>query len=181
VPLDHYDISRLYRRHARAMTAFFARRTYDPEAAVDLLAETFAVAFEDRDSFRGEGDEAAIAWIYGIARHQLSGFYRRGSVERRAMAKLGVERRELTDPEYERIEELAGVAQTRRQVATALGQLPSEHAFALRLRVVDELGYNEVAAALGISEQAARARVSRGLRALAQDLDLVGDEVHDRA
>ena len=163
------------------MTAFFARRTYDPDAAVDLLAETFAVAFEDRDSFRGDADEAAIAWIYGIARHQLSSFYRRGSVERRAIAKLGVDRRALTDPEYERIEELAGLTETRRQVTTALDHLPEEHAQAVRLRVVEELGYDQIAAALGISEQAARARVSRGLRALADDVDLATNEVHGGA
>jgi len=163
------------------MTAFFARRTYDPEAAVDLLAETFAVAFEDRASFRGAGDEAAIAWVYGIARHQLSGFYRRGSVERRAMAKLSVDRRALTDPEYDRIEELAGLADLRREMAAALEQLPEEHAQAVRLRVVDELGYDRVAAALGISEQAARARVSRGLRALADGVDPATEEVHGRA
>jgi RNA polymerase sigma-70 factor, ECF subfamily len=181
VPLDHDDISRLYRRHARAMTAFFARRTYDPETAVDLLAETFATAFEDRDSFRGAGDEAAIAWVYGIARHQLSGFYRRGNVERRALAKLGVDRRALTDPEYERIEDLAGLADARRQVAAELDQLPEDHAHAVRLRVVEELGYDQVAAALGTSEQAARARVSRGLRALADRLDPATEAVRDRA
>jgi RNA polymerase sigma factor (sigma-70 family) len=181
VSLDRNDISRLYRRHARAMTAFFARRTYDPEAAVDLLAETFAAAFEDRASFRGAGDDAATAWIYGIARHQLSAFYRHGSVERRAIAKLGIERRALTDPEYERIEEFAGLAQTRERIAAALSDLPDEGARALQLRVVDELGYDEVASTLGISEQAARARVSRGLRALAQRLDAGPGEVPERA
>jgi DNA-directed RNA polymerase specialized sigma24 family protein len=85
-------------------------------------------------------DDAAIGWIYGIAHHQLSAFYRRGGVERRAMDRLGVERRALTDPEYERIEELAGLAETRGRVAAALGELPAEHADVLRLRVVDELG-----------------------------------------
>jgi RNA polymerase sigma factor (sigma-70 family) len=181
VPLDRDDISRLYRRHARAMTAFFARRTYDPEAAVDLVAETFAAAFEARRSFRGGDDDAAVGWIYGIARHQLSAFYRRGGVERRAMNKLGVERRALTDPEYERIEELAGLSEIRDHVAAALGELPDEHARVLRLRVVDELGYDEVASALGVSEQTARARVSRALRALARRLDLAAAEVPGRA
>jgi DNA-directed RNA polymerase specialized sigma24 family protein len=76
----------------------------------------------------------------GIAHHQLSALHRRGGVERRAMDRLGVERRALTDPEYERIEEPAGLAQTRGRVAAALGELPAEHADVLRLRVVDELG-----------------------------------------
>jgi RNA polymerase sigma-70 factor (ECF subfamily) len=39
---------------------------------------------------------------------------------------------------------------------------------AIELRIVRELPYPEVAAELGVSEQTARARVSRGLRALRQ-------------
>jgi RNA polymerase sigma factor (sigma-70 family) len=183
LPLDPDDISRLYRSHARAMTAFFARRTYDPETAVDLVAETFATAFEARASFRGGDDDEAAGWIYGIARHMLNGFYRRGSVERRAIDRLGIERRALTDPEYERIEELAGLAATRGHVAAALEALPAEHALVLRLRVVEELGYDEVAQRLGISEQTARARVSRALRGLAGRLDAAAgpNEVPERA
>jgi DNA-directed RNA polymerase specialized sigma24 family protein len=44
----------------------------------------------------------------------------------------------------------------------------------VRLRVVDELDYPTVADRLGISEQAARARVSRGLRVLASAVDELG-------
>jgi hypothetical protein len=57
MPLDADAISRLYEAHAGTMLGFFMRRTYEPEAAVDLLAETFAAAFEDRDRFRGSGGE----------------------------------------------------------------------------------------------------------------------------
>jgi len=42
---------------------------------------------------------------------------------------------------------------------------------AVRLRVVDELSYTDLADRLGISEGAARVRVSRGLAALAGALD----------
>lgn len=42
---------------------------------------------------------------------------------------------------------------------------------AMRLRVVDELAYPALAARLGTTEPAARARVSRGLAALADALD----------
>jgi RNA polymerase sigma factor (sigma-70 family) len=172
LPLDPDDISSLYRRHARAMVAFFARRTYDPETAVDLVAETFASAFRSRTQFRGSTDEEAVGWLYGIARYQLSGFYRRGEVERRAMGRLGVERRELMDPEYERIEELAGLADARARVAAELDALRPDHALVLRLRVIDELDYDELARRLDISEQTARARVSRALRTLSARLDL---------
>ena len=37
-----------YDTHARSILIFLARRTYDPETALDLTAETFAQAFEAR-------------------------------------------------------------------------------------------------------------------------------------
>jgi RNA polymerase sigma-70 factor (ECF subfamily) len=125
-PLTGDDLSRLYDRHAEAMLAFFVRRTSAPDAAVDLLAETFAAAFHDRRQFRGGDDRAAGAWLFAIVRHQLADYFRRGRVERRALARLGVERRPLTDAEYDRIEELAASRELRQTVAGALAALPSD-------------------------------------------------------
>jgi RNA polymerase sigma-70 factor (ECF subfamily) len=160
------DITELYDRHALAMLTFFARRTYAPEIAVDLLAETFAVAFEDRAQFRGGSVDAAAAWLFAIARHRLADHLRRGHVERRTLGRLGVERRPLTDAEYDRIEELAASEHLRQVVADELTALPLDQQEAVRLRVVEERPYEELARSLGISEPAARARVSRALRAL---------------
>ena len=53
------EVAELYDRHAEAILAFLVRRTWDPEVAVDILAETFAVALEGRHRFRGRDDEAA--------------------------------------------------------------------------------------------------------------------------
>jgi RNA polymerase sigma-70 factor (ECF subfamily) len=167
VPLSGDDIGRLYRREAAALLLFFSRRLFDPEVAVDLVGETFAAAFTDRAQFRGGSDDEAVGWIYGIARHQLSAYLRRGAVERSAMRRLGVERRALSDPEYERIEELSVAAELRQVVAARAGQLARGQREAVRLRVIEEHTYAEVAAKLGISEESARARVSRALRTLA--------------
>ena len=48
----------------------------------------------------------------------------------------------------------------------AVRALPSEQRKALELRVVQQLEYEEVAGALGCTQNAARLRVSRALRAL---------------
>jgi RNA polymerase sigma-70 factor (ECF subfamily) len=169
VPLDADAIADLYAAHARGLVAYFARRTFDVQVATELMAETFAAAVADRAKFRG-GD--AAAWLYGIARHQLLQWYRRAKVERRALARLGLDPPGLTDDEYERIEELSGLADLRAQLADRLAALPEDRRLALRLRVVEERGYAEVAAALGIDEQTARARVSRALRSLAAQLEV---------
>jgi DNA-directed RNA polymerase specialized sigma24 family protein len=73
----------VYRAHARDVLRFMARRTLQPEVAVDLVEETFAQAIADRAWFRGSNDAEALAWIFGIARHQLGKYFRRGGVERR--------------------------------------------------------------------------------------------------
>ena len=65
------DFSGLYAMQAERVLIYLARRVLDPEVAVDLMAETFAQAFEGRRSFRGSTQEQAAAWVFGIARNQL--------------------------------------------------------------------------------------------------------------
>jgi RNA polymerase sigma factor (sigma-70 family) len=160
----------LYARNSERVLRFFVRRVYEPEAALDLTAETFAEAFIGRERFRGSGDEEFSAWLFGIARHQLSRYLRRGAAERRAIERLGIEVPALTPEEHARIEELAELAELRAAAGNGLAALPEAQRRALRLRVIDELPYPQVASELGISEPTARARVSRGLRALADSI-----------
>jgi RNA polymerase sigma factor (sigma-70 family) len=161
-----------YAAHSRQLLAFFARRTFDVEVARDLVAETFAQAFEHRRRFRGATDAEAAGWLYGIARHQLSRYSRKGVVERKALERLSIRVPAVTEEDYERIAELAGFAELRDRVATVFAELSDGQRDALRLRVIDECPYAEVASRLGISEQTARARVSRALRSLADAIDM---------
>jgi RNA polymerase sigma-70 factor (ECF subfamily) len=159
------------------MVSFFARRTLDADASVDLVAETFATALARRRQFRGTTDAEGGAWLYGIARRQLADWYRRGDVERRMLGRLGVERRALTDPEYERIEELGEGREQRARIAAEMDRLAAPQRTALQLRVLEGQSYPEVARALGTSEANARQRVSRALRELAACLEQAGDRV----
>lgn len=149
------DLARLYETHAVDLLRFFARRTLQADVAMDLVAETFAQAFAHRGQFRGDGEQEALAWVFGIARHVLSGYYRDGAVERRALAKLGLEVPALSDADYERVEELADLRGRREALGEALATLSPDHREVLRLRVVHERPYSEIARALGISEATA--------------------------
>src|SRR5918997_4971644 len=161
--LDDEGFSRLYRVAAQDLVVFFARRTYDPEAAADLMAETFAKAYLARRRFRGSTEDAARAWLFGIARRRLAMYVRRGKAERRALRRLGLERPQLVEGEYGQIEELAGLDAMRGALAEELSRLAPAQRAALELRVLRELSYPDVAGRLGISEQAAPARVLRAL------------------
>ena len=97
---------------------------------------------------------------------QLAGYLRRGYANRDALARLGLERQEAGAEELQRVEELADPAELRRRVARQMDDLPGGCREAVRLRVVEELPYPEVAQRLAISETAARMRVSRALKQL---------------
>jgi RNA polymerase sigma factor (sigma-70 family) len=164
--------SRVYEAKAQELLVFLLRRTFDVEVARDLTAETFAQAFEHRRRFRGQTDAEAEAWLYGIARHQLGRYARNGVIQRRAVERLGVAVPAVSDADHQRVVELAGLADLRKTVADAFSTLPVEQREALRLRVIDEHEYRDVAAALGVSEETARARVSRALRRIADVIDV---------
>jgi RNA polymerase sigma factor (sigma-70 family) len=150
---------------------FLARRTADPQIALDLWAETFAQALEARTSYRGATHAEELAWLYAIARRQLAQFYRRGKIEQRALGRLELERPAATPEVLEEIERKAELTHTRRELGDALARLSPATREAVQLRVVDELDYRAVAERLGITEQAARVRVSRGLARLSDFLD----------
>jgi RNA polymerase sigma-70 factor (ECF subfamily) len=152
---------------------YFARRTWDPETAFDLMAETFAAAFAGLPQFRGETEEESYAWLWTIARHQLSHWSRRGKVSRQCLERLGVDPPALSDDEFERVEELADVSRLRAELAEALDALNDDQREAVRLRVLEDRSYEEIAGELRITQQVARARVSRGLRTLALALEPV--------
>lgn len=165
------DFPSFYARHAERVLIYLARRCLDPEVAVDLMAETFAEAFANRRRHRGKTTEEAEAWVFGIARNLLANYLRRGKAEQRAVKRLGMQLRPLDAEDHARIEDLAELRPIRRAVAEHFERLTSDQRDAVRLRVIDEMPYPEVARQLRVSEQTARARVSRGLRQLAASLD----------
>ena len=161
----------LYDRTLPGLLAYFVRRTLDAQVAADLAAETLAEAFACRHRFRDRGEGSATAWLYTISRRQLGRYLRRLRVEDAARRRLGMERIELGFEDIERIEALIDFEQVGREVKDAFEELRADQREALRLRVVEGHSYREIAVALGCSEDVARARVSRGLRHLAAQLD----------
>jgi RNA polymerase sigma factor (sigma-70 family) len=167
---DPSTFADVYVEYHEQVLRFFARRTFDPETAFDLMAETFAELFAHIDGFRGETEEQGRAWMWTVARHQLYRWRERGIVERRSIERLGIPIASLGQVEYERIEDLADLQRVRPQLEQALDQLGSEQREALRLRVVEHREYDDIAQQCGASPQVIRARVSRGLRQLAKSL-----------
>jgi len=165
------DLHALYRHHRGPLLAYLARRTADPELALELLAETFAQAVASKHRFRGRSQDDAAGWLYGIAKNQVALYYRRGRCEQNALKRLGIEPEPPSPEVLAEVARRAQLDELRDELAAALAMLAPGTRDAVRLRVVDEFSYCELAQQLGISETAARVRVSRGLSALAGLLD----------
>src|SRR5271166_3168219 len=153
----------LYERRHELVLAFLLKRTHDPEVAMDLMAETFAaalVALADRPpAIAG----SAAPWLLTIARNSLIDSYRRGKVEDAARERLAMEPVQISDGDIERVLQIA--AETDLLVRLS-GELPAEQFDALRARVLDDRGYEEIAQGLQCSEAVVRKRVSRAISTL---------------
>ncbi len=176
---DHEAFSVFYRHYFRRVLGFLARRVHDPELAADLTAETFAQAFLYRRRFRGSSMGEVDCWIYRIAERQLSHYWRDGKTERRAMERLKLQAPVLDSTRRDAIEQLAETDGLRSALRAGLAQISSVQREAVALRLLEDLSYTEIAEQLEITEIAARARVSRALKALANSMQPIptGEEM----
>lgn len=161
--------SEFYAKTSPAVLHYFARETKDAQAAFDLTAETFANAYEKRRDFRGATDAQAGAWLWAIARHELAHYRRSRKVEFSALARLALERPSPTTEELRRVEALATLEEAQGHLSAAIEMLPKDQRTVLRMRFVDMLSYEQIAASLGVTQDVARARTSRAIRSLRRD------------
>jgi RNA polymerase sigma-70 factor, ECF subfamily len=156
----------LYDRWAGPLLGFIYRRVGNADVAADLLAETFARAFENRTKFRDTGD-AGSAWLYTIASRLISRYYRRKTVELKAVERLGITVPQVDQESLLAFERIAETdAGGELLIAEAIDKIPPGEREAVQLRVVEDLDYPEIATRLNCSVVAARVRVHRGLARL---------------
>jgi RNA polymerase sigma-70 factor (ECF subfamily) len=162
--LDPLAFAAFYRRHERPVLAFVGRLAGSTGLAADVMAETFAVAFEKRARFDPARGEARL-WLFGIARNLLGSSLRRGRVEASARDRLGIESLRLSEPQITLFDEVIA-ADGASAVEEWLEGLPADQREAVRLRVLEERPYASIANDLGRSQATIRQRVRRGLAAL---------------
>ena len=161
---DHFSV--LFRRHAPYIQRYVVRRL-GQDAADDIVAETFLLAFRQRDSYDQTRADAR-PWLYGIATN-LIGRHRRAEIRLyRALARTGAD--PVMEPFTDRVDDQVSASAASRRLATALARLPEKLRDTLLLVAWGDLSYEEVAAALGVPVGTVRSRVSRARSKLRQAL-----------
>lgn len=157
----------LYERRRDLVLAFLMKRTRDPEIAMDLMAETFAAALLSLAENPPEISGSAAPWLLTIARNNLIDSYRHGRAESAARVRLALEPVTIGESDLERVLRLAVESNLLVELAA---ELPADQYQALKARVLDERGYEEIARELACSPAVVRKRVSRAVTSLRQNL-----------
>ena len=167
---DPQAFREFYDRYAVWIRSWFVRHTGSETASLDLTAETFAQAWHSSRRFRDEADGSGAPWLFGIARNLLRQYHKHNRIESAARARMGLPVSFAECEDYERVDDRSEAGALAPLLRHALRALPAEQRRALELRIVHGLPYDAVAGRLGCSQNAARLRVSRALRALTTQL-----------
>ena len=162
----------LFRRHAPHIQRYVTRRL-GPDEADDIVAETFLLAFRQRERY-DQSRADARPWLYGIATN-LIGHHRRAEVRLyRALARqrsFDMRADPITEPFTDRVDDRVSASTASRRLATALARLSAELRDTLLLVAWGDLSYDEAATALGVPVGTVRSRLNRARSRLRRTLD----------
>jgi RNA polymerase sigma factor (sigma-70 family) len=147
----------VFRRHAPYIQRYVARRL-GPDAADDIVAETFLAAFRQRDSYDFTRADAR-PWLYGIATNIIGRHRLAETRQYRAVARSGAD--PVTESFTDQVDNRVSAGAASRRLAVGLARLSAELRDTLLLVTWGDLSYEEAATALGVPVGTVRSRVSR--------------------
>jgi RNA polymerase sigma-70 factor (ECF subfamily) len=159
---DTEAFEELVREYRSALFAHGRRKLYCDESAEDAVQETLARAYRALPKF--DGEYRLGPWLHRIMTNVCADEARRRIRDGEKLTKFASEpsaRSHMPSAEDE-----LGLQFDEGPLNSALESLPDPHREALVHRFVDELDYHEMAAVSGVSEENARARVSRAKSAM---------------
>jgi RNA polymerase sigma factor (sigma-70 family) len=152
-------LRRVFEAHYDAVSRYCHRRL-PSQVANDVSAQVFAVAWRKIDDM--PVGEAALPWLYAVARYEVSSARRSARRRLNLRTKLDGQARAAEDgPEAVVVRNME-----HEELLIVLEGLRPGDQEVLRLRVYEELSLAEIAVVLGCSVEAAKKRSARALRRL---------------
>jgi RNA polymerase sigma-70 factor (ECF subfamily) len=169
------DFATLYESHSKDVFRFALFLSGDPALAEDIVSETFIRAWGARERM----DLASVkAYLFAIARNLYLH-------DRRRLSRRGAGREAALDESLSSAEpspERRALARTElASVLAGLQTLPEIDRAALVMRFEDQLPYEEIARALGLSLSAVKVKIHRARLRLAEARDQTGRSADDSA
>lgn len=156
----------VFDEHAPTIYRYVARRV-GAQAAEDVTADVFCSAYAGAATF-DPGRGTPIAWLMGITTNALANHWRREQRYLSAIAEVGID--PLRTDAVPSAERGASATVETQAVARVLTELPDGEREALMLYAWADLGYGDIAAALGIPIGTVRSRIARARQRLRDEL-----------
>jgi RNA polymerase sigma-70 factor (ECF subfamily) len=167
-PLESSEFDDFVNEHKGRVYGVALRVVADPDLAADVVQETFLRAWRGLARFRGESQVST--WLHRIAINTALTARRRAArnddTSLDSIDEVVAESTPYADPERR-----GEVLDLRARLEEALDSLPPGHKAVVILKDIEGWSHSEIAERLGISESAAKVRLHRAHRRLAQLLE----------
>ena len=176
----------LFDRFHWPLFRFFEHRGFSRDECQDLIQETFLRVYRGIESFRG--DARWEHWLFRIAANTASKAVRHRSAAKRAGQSVPLEDHEVSDAPPAAaggsprgadapapLRQLMG-KEMRERLAQAIAGLPAQMRRCVRLRVFQDLDYDEIADILQVSPSTVKVQLFKARKRLQLEL---GDSFAD--
>jgi RNA polymerase sigma factor (sigma-70 family) len=153
------EFEALYRANVATVTAYFARRSADPQTVADLTADTFVQVITSFATF-DPGKGTPRAWVLGISRRIYAAHCEARSQQRSRVERLAG-RRELAPDEVGDLIDRIDALRAGRALVTGLTELSAADRAVIELVDLAGLQAREAAQVLGLAPGTLRMRLMR--------------------
>jgi RNA polymerase sigma factor (sigma-70 family) len=165
--LSRLEFEAVYRENVRPLTAFFARRSRDPQQVADLTSQTFVEAIKSAHTFQGRG--SPTAWLIAIARRVYANHLIDQAIAEDLIDQLGG-RLVLAHDEVEDLAARIDAQRDGRELLERAARLSGLEREAIELVDLMGLTPKEAARSLGVSPNVLRVRLFRAHKRLRKEL-----------
>jgi RNA polymerase sigma-70 factor (ECF subfamily) len=171
--LDGPTFEQLHLRYRDRLVHSLIGMVRDRDKAEEIAARGFAVAWEKRDSFRG--DASPTTWVEAIARNEARRLYRQGD---RSFDSL--DREDGPNPDApDRVMDDLEQREERETLRRTLNQLPDKQRRVMTAHFVDGLSIRDIAQRESIPMGTVLSRIHSGKQLLREAWDAYGPERRD--
>jgi RNA polymerase sigma-70 factor, ECF subfamily len=154
-----------YLKESKSIQGLLRHALPNPDDREEILHEIYLQLISGKNTFRG--DARLSTYIYQIARVTVFQKFRkentlkRGKVFRRISEPIDIPGNEEASPEYS-----YKIRQGREIIAEMIDRLPDAYKEALRLRVLEDLSYEQIAERLKIPLNTVSTKIHKGKKLL---------------
>ncbi len=162
---DVDSFSMLYDELLDPLYKFCFFRLPTKELAEDVTSEVFLKVWDKLETYNKEKGIKFTSWVFRIAQNKIIDFFRKNKDTLELKEEL-----EIPDPHSEKSEKKLENSFLKKQLLSALEQIPKTQSEVLILKYFSQLENKEIAEIMDKSETAIRILQSRGLKAIRTQL-----------